>query len=349
MRVYGNHDLQSTLDNPLVTFALIAYNQEKFVCEAIEGAFAQTYSPLEIVLSDDFSKDNTFELMEKMASAYRGPHKVIVKRNRKNLRPYMHVLEVSESTSSELLIISAGDDVSKPCRVEKIVSNWKKSGAWALHSRYDVIDENGKIIFENTRTEELFSINNDFSKYFYANDGPVQIVHGATSAYDMRLIRLALKEDRGILSEDGVFSILLNIAGGTATFIDESLVLYRKHEGAISNFERESGAISLNKCVDILRKEASYSKNIAARSELAINLIDQMLPARRVNKSALLEDRDFHQARADWSGLTYKDRIRAIRVAVRRRQIGFLISAIFGESIGAIYLAVRLLSRRKAK
>ncbi|WP_283164102.1 MULTISPECIES: hypothetical protein [unclassified Marinobacter] len=29
--------------NPLVTFALFAYNQEQFVREAIEGAFAQTY------------------------------------------------------------------------------------------------------------------------------------------------------------------------------------------------------------------------------------------------------------------------------------------------------------------
>ena len=40
---------------PLVTFALFAYNQERYVREAVEGAFAQTYQPLEIILSDDCS------------------------------------------------------------------------------------------------------------------------------------------------------------------------------------------------------------------------------------------------------------------------------------------------------
>lgn len=40
---------------PLVTFALFAYNQEKFIREAVEGAFAQTYESLEIILSDDCS------------------------------------------------------------------------------------------------------------------------------------------------------------------------------------------------------------------------------------------------------------------------------------------------------
>ena len=36
-------------DRPLVTFALFAYNQEDYIREAVEGAFAQTYEPLEII------------------------------------------------------------------------------------------------------------------------------------------------------------------------------------------------------------------------------------------------------------------------------------------------------------
>ena len=40
---------------PLVTFYVIAYNQSRFVREAVESALAQTYSPLEILLSDDCS------------------------------------------------------------------------------------------------------------------------------------------------------------------------------------------------------------------------------------------------------------------------------------------------------
>ena len=48
---------------PLITFALFAYNQEKYIEEAVQGAFLQTYSPLEIILSDDGSTDRTFEII----------------------------------------------------------------------------------------------------------------------------------------------------------------------------------------------------------------------------------------------------------------------------------------------
>ena len=46
---------KTTAARPLVTFALFAYNQEKYIREAVEGAFSQTYEPLEIILSDDYS------------------------------------------------------------------------------------------------------------------------------------------------------------------------------------------------------------------------------------------------------------------------------------------------------
>jgi hypothetical protein len=49
-------------DQPLVTFALFAYNQEKYIREAVEGAFAQTYEPIEVILSEDYSTDRTFEI-----------------------------------------------------------------------------------------------------------------------------------------------------------------------------------------------------------------------------------------------------------------------------------------------
>ena len=41
-------------DKPLLTFALVSYNQEPFVRETVEAALAQTYSSLQIILSDDY-------------------------------------------------------------------------------------------------------------------------------------------------------------------------------------------------------------------------------------------------------------------------------------------------------
>jgi len=57
-------------DQPLISFVLLAYNQEAFIREAVQSALEQTYQPLEIILSDDFSKDDTFEIIKNMAASY---------------------------------------------------------------------------------------------------------------------------------------------------------------------------------------------------------------------------------------------------------------------------------------
>lgn len=109
-------------DQPLVSFTLLAYNQERFIREAVEGAFSQTYSPLEIILSDDCSKDRTFEIMQEMAATYKGPHKIVLNRNPKNLGVGRHYNKVMELTSGEIVELAAGDDISLPWRTADSVS-----------------------------------------------------------------------------------------------------------------------------------------------------------------------------------------------------------------------------------
>src|SRR3954470_2116700 len=91
-------------DKPLVTFAVAAFNQERFIREAVEGAFGQTYSPLEIVLSDDCSRDRTFEIIREMAEGYRGPHKVILNRNPVQKSIGGHINRIMEISQGEMIV-----------------------------------------------------------------------------------------------------------------------------------------------------------------------------------------------------------------------------------------------------
>ena len=108
----------------LVTFALFAYNQEKYIREAVEGAFSQTYEPLEIILSDDCSSDRTFEIMQEMAAEYKGPHRIRVRRSEVNFGTALHVYAVSKIASGKLLICASGDDISLPERSIEICNIW---------------------------------------------------------------------------------------------------------------------------------------------------------------------------------------------------------------------------------
>lgn len=52
------------MNNPLVSICLPTYNGARFIREAMGSAIAQTYHPLEIIVSDDDSKDETIEIIK---------------------------------------------------------------------------------------------------------------------------------------------------------------------------------------------------------------------------------------------------------------------------------------------
>ena len=50
--------------NPLVSICIPTYNGFEFIAEAMESAINQTYSNLEIIVSDDASKDDTLKVIQ---------------------------------------------------------------------------------------------------------------------------------------------------------------------------------------------------------------------------------------------------------------------------------------------
>lgn len=59
---------KTELSDLLVTVMIPCYNQAKELAKAIESALSQTYSPLEIIVADDSSTDNTEEVVHKYLS-----------------------------------------------------------------------------------------------------------------------------------------------------------------------------------------------------------------------------------------------------------------------------------------
>lgn len=225
---------ETTGEYPLVTFALLTFNQEKYIRQAVESALNQDYSNLEIVVSDDCSSDKTIEIVASAVDFYKGPHKVAIRRTQKNVGTLRHLVEVAGISNGRLIVLAAGDDISKKNRVSSIVRAWNETTAWGFCSRFDRINECGEVLESNVQAK-ILQINN-FSSFFFAADGPVRIVHGATSAYDLELFKyLSVAADDYVLSEDGVMSMLLNALGKEIVHMDDSLVMYREHEESLTN------------------------------------------------------------------------------------------------------------------
>src|SRR5271165_3187575 len=65
---------------PLVSVIIPVYNSEKYLAESIESAIGQTWSSKEIIVVDDGSTDNSFEIARKFAG--RPEVKVVTQENR---------------------------------------------------------------------------------------------------------------------------------------------------------------------------------------------------------------------------------------------------------------------------
>lgn len=246
---------------PLVTFALIAYNQERYIREAVESAFSQTYEPLEIILSDDCSDDSTFNVMKEMADAYRGPHRIRLNRNRRNMGTAPHFFYVAGISEGEYFVGAAGDDVSKPERTKVLLDSIRKPGVWAVCSGYDVIDENGEIAQRNCLPPE-----SHIMKTFF--NAPIsrkfKVIQGSTCAYAKHIFDDSLNDLPRIYAEDNLMNFLIYAKGGAVEHIPESLVYYRQHDAAIahnsnkSTDAREFEAGSRERCIEGLKRISAY-------------------------------------------------------------------------------------------
>ena len=176
-------------ENPLITFALFAYNQERYIRKAVEAALNQDYSPLEIIISDDCSTDRTFEIISEIIQSYKGNHIVRINKNKVNLGLIGHVNYMFEIAKGEIIVVAAGDDISLPNRVSYIVNFYLQNNKPLLiHSSVIKINDNNEnlgiaippIIEESMALDKLadctglyFGAAGAWSKKLYQEFGPI--------------------------------------------------------------------------------------------------------------------------------------------------------------------------------
>ena len=213
-------------ENPLNTFALFVYNQENFIREAVSAAFAQTYSPLEIILSDDCSNDQTFTIMRDMAGAYRGPHTIILNRNNHRLGIGGHVNRIMEIAEGMLIIAAAGDDISAPERVERMYHVYEstKGNAKSIFSNNFITNACGEIQrldFIEPLVEDQYSPEN-------MAEGSFEIA-GCSHAWSREIFDIFGPMITPLTCEDRVIPFRSALLGGIK-YIHDPLVRHRRHE-----------------------------------------------------------------------------------------------------------------------
>lgn len=301
---------------PEVSLIVIGYNNERFVAEAMNSAFAQTYPRLQIILSDDCSSDQTFEAMKQAAASYAGPHRVELNRTEFNCGTVAHLYHAVGGATGDLIVLAAADDISYPHRVETLADAWRKTGAQALFSSQDLIDESGRILERHHRYDDSTLEWNDY----FADPC---LIRGATSAYARSTFDLIKAPRSRILFEDTFFTLMLHLAGKPIVFVDEPLVQYRVHDAAITN--ANFAELTSAQLIERERRTQTYARSIVAVLDaFQRELGDTPPPAK------LASDRAFYEFRTRWMDATLSDRLGAFVRARRYQHRRWLMPRLFG-------------------
>lgn len=322
---------------PLVSLLLIGHCQPQAITAAIGGALAQTYQPLEIIVSDDASGDGTYEAMQAALSGYCGPHAVHLNCNEHNLGIGAHLSRLVGLAHGELLFVAAGDDVSLPQRCERVVAAWLARGR-----RPDLIASALIDVDEHGMTHGLIQPT-DLAPYRNAADWLAQppFVVGAAQAWTRRLFDRFGALPKGVVGEDLIMVFRAIGAGGACT-LDEPLVRYRR--GGVSRRVRNLYA------ADVVKR--LLKSNRAALVELPQLLADANTMGQLPAVEAALQRRlaRAHFVDALFNARSAAEKVRIVLVASdvdmgARARLGLY--ALWPSALAPFFFLKRLASRRR--
>ncbi|MGY2313633.1 glycosyltransferase family 2 protein [Pseudomonas sp. SDO5522_S412] len=130
---------------PLVSVVVIVYNQSNYIQDCIQSILSQDYANLEIIISDDASKDGTDTLLKEMHAA--NPEKIIL-----NLAPINQGITGNCNAGLRLakgkyIAMFAGDDLMLPGRIGQQVEFLEKHPEFSICGSYvQVIDSQGQTV-----------------------------------------------------------------------------------------------------------------------------------------------------------------------------------------------------------
>jgi len=223
-------------DRPLATIFFRNFNQKQFVEQSLESAFAQTYSPLEIRIFDDCSDDGSFEMIQRMVAAYRGPHDVHLVRNSQNIGPGQ-LRHHWNSIKGELVAIFDGDDVSAPDRIERQVQRLIDLDASLVACNAHIIDAQGRR--KGLRIAPGQSVDNSLEPLCQRGFNP--LVFGAGLLFRRELFDVFGPIEPPTRATDQILVFRATLLRG-AQYMSEPLVSWRHHDRNRSHFLQKSRA-----------------------------------------------------------------------------------------------------------
>jgi len=210
------------METPLVSIIMNCHNSARFLKEAIDSVYAQTYSNWEIVFWDNASTD----VSKSIAKNYDHRLKYYYTKKKTTLGEARN--SALNHVSGKYLCFLDCDDLILEDKLSVQVNILEDSGASLLYGNAIIIDENGREIGETIVQD--FS-GNIIEKLLYRYNINMQTVMLNINVFDSPDIFIDKR-----LSYSPDYNLFMKICCNyNAISVNKNFAKYRKHSGALSN------------------------------------------------------------------------------------------------------------------
>lgn len=120
-------------ETPLVSILVPAYNHEKYIDDTMKGIFAQTYTNLELIITDDCSVDHTYQRIEGWRAILNERFdKVSIIRHKENKGLPKTLNEMLRICTGKYIKIVDGDDFLLEEGIEKLVNYYEENQGYGF-------------------------------------------------------------------------------------------------------------------------------------------------------------------------------------------------------------------------
>lgn len=286
---------------PLVTIMIPTYNQAATLPRAIRSAQLQTYQNLEILVSDDNSKDNTSEVVQ----AFQNDSRVKYFKHTQNLgRVSNYRKMIYELATGEWLLNVDGDDfLTDPTFIENAISiAQKKPELVLIFARQKYLN---KTLNQDTvhPAPQLPSEMSGLELFLLYPSIPEGMPH-IGSLYKREVALKSNVQSEDIITSDSE-SLLRIIVHGQVAYLNQIVGCWVEHQS------NESGKLDFAKRWSSLRMAlgpAEYLKNLKLTSEQNVeNWKNQMLTRLIRENLCLYLDRQDHSGFAQFFKMSLKE------------------------------------------
>ena len=205
--------------NPKISIITPCYNSENFIAETIDSVLNQTYADWEWIIVDDFSKDNSVEIIKQFTD----PRIQLIVLNENAGAAQARNIAIEKSKGRYLTFLDS-DDVWLPHFLETTIKYLIDNNEELVYASYQRHDENLNPMLDDFVAED----NIDFQRILY--NCPIPML---TAMYDSQRIGKVLIPEVD-MRED--YAMWLEILKKTplAKAIKEPLAIYRIRESSYS-------------------------------------------------------------------------------------------------------------------